>query len=115
VNKHLDFLKKLARTRSERKRIALFKEATRSQLLTLVEISYNILRGYFKLTRRQKLRLLPYAAFVRAMSRSRSEKGARDIIQKGGGFGTFAALLTPVIIEAVKYLANRGTSNKNGQ
>ncbi|CAK5044254.1 unnamed protein product [Meloidogyne enterolobii] len=54
------------------------------------------------LTPRQKNRLMPYACFVRKVSRARSERGARLALQKGNGIGAFAALLTPILIELAR-------------
>ncbi|CAK5045282.1 unnamed protein product [Meloidogyne enterolobii] len=51
---------------------------------------------------------MPYAQFVRRLSRSRSEGGARKLLrktvfQRGSGIGgVFAALLTPILIEIGK-------------
>lgn len=106
VYRNIDFLKLLVKTNSEKKRKAIFKAAKRGQLLLLVEICYNILKGNFKLTRRQKLRIIPYAEFIRALGRARSENSAKRIVQRGSGFVSFATILTPIIIEAIKYLSN---------
>ena len=102
VYKNLDFLKKLSKTRSLKKREKLFKEATKEQLFLLVEISYNILNGYFPLSLKQKLRILPYAQFVRKLGKTRTEKKAREIVQRGGGLINFAPLLLPIITKAIK-------------
>jgi hypothetical protein len=103
VRDNADFLKILARTKSNKKQRRLLRLATTNQLLTLTEICFNIVKERFKLTKRQKNRLIPYTEFVRHMSRVRSERGARNVInQKGGSVGTFAALLTPVLLELAK-------------
>lgn len=106
VKENIKFLKTLAYTNSERKKKKLLKKATREQLLSIAEICINIVKSRFNLTTRQKKRLIPHADFVRKLSRARSERGARKIlIQKGSGVGSlFAALLTPIIIEAGRYL-----------
>ncbi|KAF7636007.1 hypothetical protein Mgra_00004588 [Meloidogyne graminicola] len=90
-----------------RLRTNIFKEDTEK----IFFISKN---GRFRLTTRQKKRLIPYAEFVRHMSRVRSERGARHVLtQKGGGVGVFAALLTPVLLEMAKsiYKSNTTTSD----
>lgn len=100
-----NFLQKLAKTRSVTKSRRLLKKATSQQLLALIEVALNIVRSRFKLTTRQKKRLLPYAPFVRNMSRLRSERGARKLFnQKGSGLplGLFASLLTPVLIDLAR-------------
>ena len=104
VCENSNFLCKLSRTKSERKRLRLLKHANTEQLLAIAEICLNIVNTQFLLTSRQKKRLLPYADFVRRMSRLRSERGARKlIIQKGTGLpGLFAALITPIILELAR-------------
>ena len=107
VLKNIDFLKLLAAAKSKKKRMVLLKEATKKQKLLLVEICYNILKGNFPLTKRQKLRIVPYVPFVRALGRARSEQGSNKIIQSGAGVVSFAALLTPIIIEAIKQFTQK--------
>uniref|UniRef100_A0A914IH82 AAA+ ATPase domain-containing protein n=1 Tax=Globodera rostochiensis TaxID=31243 RepID=A0A914IH82_GLORO len=62
-------------TRSAKKRTKMLRDANAEQLLSLVEICLNIVATRFTLTTRQKKRLMPYADFVRRMSRARSERG----------------------------------------
>jgi len=52
---------------------------------------------------------LPYADFVRRLSRARSERGARKlVVQTGSGIGAlFPALLTPILIELARDLINK--------
>uniref|UniRef100_A0A1I8BQX2 Transposase n=1 Tax=Meloidogyne hapla TaxID=6305 RepID=A0A1I8BQX2_MELHA len=84
VKNNYPFLKQLAKTRSLHKRKRLLKQATIGQLLSLSEISLNIVKNRFQLTKRQKGRLVPFADFVRRIGRVRTERGARRIvIQKG--------------------------------
>jgi hypothetical protein len=100
-----DFLKTLSKTKSLKKRQKLLKKATTPQLLSIAEICLNIVKARFRLTQRQKKRMLPYADFIRRMSRVRSERGAKQIVQKGSGLQTlFPALLTPIILELSKIL-----------
>ena len=106
VTANANFLRHLACTKSQNKRRKLLKGADSEKLLALAEICLNIIKSRFRLTTRQKKRLMPYAEFVRRMSRARSERGARKVlVQKGGGApGVFAALLTPVLIEMARTL-----------
>lgn len=99
---NINFIKKICKTRSEKKRKAYLKGATKEELLSLIEICSNILCSNFKLKPDQKKKLAPYANFIRKLGRVRSEKSARVIVQKGNGF-IFSVLLTPVLAEAVKY------------
>ncbi|KAF7627112.1 hypothetical protein Mgra_00009622 [Meloidogyne graminicola] len=89
------------------KRKKILRKATVDQLLAITEVCLNIVRNHFSLTKRQKLRLFPFADFVRRVSRVRTERGARHaVVQKGSGLpiGFFPALLTPIIIEIAKNL-----------
>lgn len=101
-----NFLCTLARTRSSKKRRKLLKKASTNQLLSLIEIALNIVKGCCRITTRQKHRMMPYANFIRRMSRARSERGARRLMleQRGGGLnpGFFAALLTPIILDLAR-------------
>jgi hypothetical protein len=106
VHESIKFIQKLAKTKSFQKRRHLLKHATMKELLALAEICLNIVTTRFKLTTRQHKRLIPYANFIRKMSRMRSERGARNLaLQKGSGIhGLFGALLTPILIELARSL-----------
>ena len=97
------FLKKLSKS-NDKQRIEILKNATPEQLLTLVEICVNVLRQNFKLKQSQRSKLIPHANFIRKLSRCRSEKSARKIVQTGGGIASIAAVLAPVLLEATRYL-----------
>lgn len=108
---NLEFLKSLAKTKSAKKRKKILKHANAKQLQAIAEICLNIVSSRFKLTTRQKKRLMPYADFVRRASRLRSERGARHlIVQKGNGVGgVFAALIAPILIELARNAIKGGT------
>ena len=106
VCQNINFLKILARTRSIRRQKKLLRLASTNELLSIVEVALNIIKGRFNLTTRQKNRLVPFADFVRSLSRVKSEKGARKILQRGSGI-PIAALITPVILEALRLLSNK--------
>ena len=105
VYQNLNFLKSLKST-SIKKQQRLLRLATFQELLTLIEIAFNIIKSRFKLTGRQKNKLTPYVNFVRKLGRARSEKGARNILQKGSGI-PLTALITPILIESIRYLATK--------
>lgn len=111
ILKNYNFLRQIARTRSDEKRINTLKNATPDELLALVEICSNILSSDFKLTTQQKKKFIPHADFVRRLARSRSDIGARKlIIQKGNG-AFFASLLIPVVSEVARHLISSYTNN----
>lgn len=102
------FLCALVRTKSEKKRRRMLRLSNVEQLLSLVEVCLNIVKAHFPLTSRQRTRLMPYADFVRKMSKVRSERGARKlVVQHGTGVsGLFPALLTPILIALSHSLKN---------
>jgi len=111
-----DFLHSLALTKSERRNKKLLRKADTNQLLSIVEICLNILKSRFKLTTRQKNRLIPHVDFIRHMSRTRSERGARKVLrQKGEGVAVFAALLTPVLMELARAISIKAYQNNSKQ
>lgn len=103
VYKTYPFLKEVAYTRSEKRRQELLEHATPDELLAIVEICANILASTFRLTERQRRKLLPHADFIRRLSRSRSAKTARSIVQVGNG-AIFSPLLIPVLLEIARFL-----------
>ena len=111
VVSNLKFIKRLSRSTSEKKRWRILNNASCDELLSLVDVCTNILSSNFCLTTKQKDKLKPFAELVRKISRARSERGARQIVQKGNGV-FFASLLVPVIAEATRFLL---TKLRNGE
>lgn len=101
------FLKALAKSKSEQKRRRILRRASTAELLCIVEICLNIVKNrHLHLTTNQKTKILPYIDFVRQMSRIRTERGARRMVQKGNGYGVgiYAAIFGPIILEIAKSL-----------
>jgi hypothetical protein len=108
-----DFVRSLCRTRSSKKTARLLAAASEEQLLTLVEIALNILKG-FRLKPCQTQKLYPLADTVRRLSRARSARTTRVIVQKGGN-PLLSALLLPIAVEVGRYLLQRdGAENGTG-
>lgn len=103
IVKHYFFLKKLSKSSNEQQ-LDLVKNATDDQILAIVEICVNVLKQSFKITNKQRSKLVPHANIIRKMSRCRSAKSAKKIIQKGGGVVSLGALLAPVLFEAARFL-----------
>jgi hypothetical protein len=103
---NIDYLNRLVKTKSDRKKHTLILNATSEQILSIVEICANVLRSNFTLTNRQRQRLAKYADYYRAIARSRSEKTARNRIQQGGQLA-IAALLAPVLSVIAQHLLDR--------
>jgi len=91
-----EFLKRLAKTKSDHKKHSLLVKATPDQILAIVEICANILKNNFILTNPQRKRLANYAEYYRSIARSRTEHTARHRIQQGGQLA-IATLLAPVL------------------
>ena len=102
------FLRKISKTKSSNKQKKLLNLATNLELFSIIEVAHNILKGRFNLTKRQKTRLAPHIDAVRKIGRARTERGARKVLQRGGGIGALAAILTPIIIEVVKQIKGNG-------
>src|SRR6266576_1660781 len=99
---NFNFIKKLARTKSDKKRLHLLRNAKGEELLSLVEIAVNILSTNFSLSNIQKRRLLPHSLYIRKLAKVRTEKGARKVVQYGSG-AFLLALLIPIIAEAARF------------
>jgi len=98
------FLRKIAKSKSYRKRLNSLRNANRDELLALVEVCSNILSSNFKLTTRQKNKIVPFANYIRKLARIRSESGARNIVLQTGAGIFLPSLLIPILAEATRYL-----------
>jgi hypothetical protein len=116
VLKNFNFLKKITKTRSNKKRKNYLDSATSDELLSLVEIASNILNSNFILTNKQKSKLTPYAELIRKLARRRSVKGTKKIVNQigEGAPALLVPLLAPVLIEAAHHLITK-IMNKNGE
>ena len=106
ITDNAQFLNRLAKTKSDKIRHALLLKATPDQILSIVEICYNILKANFVLTTRQRKRLASFADLYRGIARSKTERTARHRIQEGGQLA-IAALLAPVLSEIAGSLLNK--------
>ena len=106
VRGNFEFLQKLSKTRSDKKKNSLLLNASAEQILAIVEISANILKFNFTLNKNQKRRLAKYADFYRSLARSRTEKGARRKLQEGSGLA-LGTLLIPVLTTLASHLIEK--------
>ena len=100
VKRNITFLRKLAKTKSEKIRKRLLDNASSEQILAIVEICVNILKFRFRLRNLQRHKLAQHAPVVRKLGRARSEKTARRILQTGGG-NMLGPLILPVLSAVV--------------
>ena len=106
ITSNAEFLNKLAKTKSNKRKHALLVSAAPDQILAIVEISANILKNNFVLTNRQKKRLAKHAELYRSIARSRTEATAKKRIQEGGQLA-IAALVAPVISTLAQSLLDK--------
>jgi hypothetical protein len=109
IKENFEFLQKLAKTSSDKKRSALLLTASAEQILAIVEICVNILKHNFVLNRKQKRKLVQFADTYRAIARSRTEATARKRIQEGGN-PALAAILIPILGALAEHLIKKVTS-----
>lgn len=108
VLNNFSFLRRICKTRSAKRRQTLINNANRDQLISLVESCSNILKGNFKLTGKQRAKLIPFASVVRKLGKTRSERGARLALQQvGSGPGFLVPLLGPILLEAAHHLISK--------
>jgi hypothetical protein len=100
VNQNYDFLRKLAKTKSIKVRNKMLANATTSEILAVLEICVNILRYRVRLTDYQRKRLAAHAEYLRKFSRSRTEKTAKVILQRGEG-AILPALILPILAQFI--------------
>jgi hypothetical protein len=107
IRENVEFLTKLTKTKSERKKRALLLTASSDQILAIVEICANILKTNFVLTTRQRRRLSKYADYYRSIARTKSERTARHRIQQVGQGAAIGALLIPVLSAIAGHLLEK--------
>ncbi|HKQ20537.1 MAG TPA: hypothetical protein VJS91_00730 [Nitrososphaeraceae archaeon] len=101
-----DFLQKISKTRSEHRKNKYLEEATFEQILALVEIIRNILKGNISLHKKRRKHLSQFADYYRAVSNSRSEQAARRKLQSGGAI-PIAAIIAPVIGAIAQHILDK--------
>ena len=104
ILENYSFLRQIAKSKSDSKRMKTLRNASKDELLALVEICSNILSSNFNLTTRHKNKITPFANYIRKLARIRSESAARKIVVQKGSGAFLPALLIPVIAEAARYL-----------
>jgi len=107
VKRNSKFLNNILTCSKSRRLInEVISKASEEELLCLVEISLNLLKGRLKFHKKRLNNLANNAHLLRKISRSRSASSARRLlIQKGGGFpavaGLLASIVFPLIVESM--------------
>lgn len=112
IGDNKEFLNKLAKTRSQQKFIQIVRNANDEQLLAIVDICYNIIRGNLNLKNKNRKKLAGSGDYYRAISRSRSPKTAQTRIQTGGNPGLIAAIVAPVLGALAQTLLDKALSKE---
>lgn len=94
------FLNSLSKIKSRSKEIRFINQATPNQLFSLVETAFNIVKSRVPLHYRQRPLLVDRATQIRRLSRVRSARSARRVIQ-GQSKGQVGAGLPIVPISAL--------------
>jgi hypothetical protein len=95
--KNQDFLQKICRTKSNKRLAKLLKTASEDQLLAVVDICHNIIKGNLNIKNSQRKKLARSGDYYRAISKARSPQTAKNRIQKGGNIGLISAIIAPVL------------------
>jgi len=104
--KNVKFLRHLRGVRSERERMRLINGAKPDQIFAIMDAANNILNGRFPMTKDRRARLIPFGPQIRKLSKARTDKNARMIMQDGGG-SFVPALLAPVLIHIGSHLVDK--------
>lgn len=106
VKNNVQFLHQVKNCARSSKRVGrIIGEASDEQLLCMVEICLNLLRGRLPVDGRRMRALSRRVAFLRRLARTRKAKCARRLLleQKGGGVpaiaGLLASMVLPLIVE----------------
>ena len=102
ISKNGTFLQEICSTRRKSSQQELVKIATDEQLLCLVKICVNILKGRVPLrkTHLKKQRIQAHA--LRRLARTRCSRSAkRVLLQEGKGLPAIAGLLTSIVVPMI--------------
>ena len=112
IKNNIDFFKNIAKTKSTKRLTNLIREASDDQLLALVDICYNIIKGQLQLKKKNRTKLAENADYYRAIARWRTPKTARTRIQKGGAIGALGAIVAPILGVLAQNLLDKVLHNK---
>jgi hypothetical protein len=93
----LEFLRKLAYSRSAIKSVQLIVNATFHQLECLVEIGFNFVHGTVQPSAKELARITPYLRKLKKLSVTENVQDVRKLLITRDGIGLMPVLLKPVI------------------
>ena len=105
-----EFLEKIRKARSTRRLANLIREANDGQLLAIVDICHNILKGRLKLRHNQRTKLSKNADYYRSLSRARTPATTKKRIQEGGGPALLGAIVAPILGALAQTLLDKALS-----
>ena len=112
ITRNISFIQNVnGKRRSQRAIRELIANASDDELLSFVEICFNVLRGRLPLNKRNHQRLSKHALQFRRLARCRTAKSAKCILspQKGDGLPTIAGVLASVLIPLISNLIDKNT------
>ena len=103
---NIDFLKPIEKSKSLQKQKHSLKKATTGELLAIVEAALNIVKSRFCINDETKTYNSSSRRVYQKIGENSGERGTKRLVQKGAGF-PIAAILTPIIIEAIRQISTR--------
>lgn len=104
ILRNYNFLKKLSSANSPKNQLSVLRKASPDELLSLVEVCFNIIILKYKLSKSQKKQLATHADYIFKLGKARSASRTQKIIQKGGAF-PYASLLFPILLQVGRLLS----------
>lgn len=104
----MPILLKLSKIKSKRQRNRLLKLAKKNVYYSICDVAYNVLKGNIPLAEKNKIKLRPYSATLREISRKSGislKKRKKLINNQVGGF--LPALLIPALSIIGQIIADR--------
>lgn len=118
VRRNFEFLYKVYKNKSAKKRWEMVQNASHDELLAIIDICDNVTKQEFHITPAQAARIQKYGESMQKLGRVRSQKSALKIIQTGEGIveniyakrkrdklkvvqkgGFLPAVMVPVLVE----------------
>lgn len=107
INDNEKFLRQIVQSKKSGQH-ELVKCATDEQILCLVEICLNILKGRVPLRKSHLKKLRQQAHSLRKLARTRSSRSAKHVLlQQGQGVPAIAGLLTSIIVPLITNAINK--------
>ena len=105
IDKNVSFLQNICKPKNT---IHLIQRATDEQLLCLVEICLNILKGRLPLKPQHLKKLRKHAQILRRLARTRTSRSAKNLLlQQGNGLPAIASLVARIVLPIISNLVEK--------